>query len=70
MAPIRQDRNHLGATLNAADADVIVAGTPVDLGALLALNKHVVRARYEFAELDEPGLWARVERFLRTLDLI
>ena len=60
----------LAATLNAADADVIVAGTPVDLATLLVLNKPVVRARYEFAELDEPGLWGHVERFLRASDLI
>jgi len=57
----------LKATLNAADADVVVAGTPIDLGALLGLNKPVVRARYEFAELEEQGLWAHVERFLRTV---
>ena len=59
----------LRATLNAADADVIVAGTPIDLGSLLKLNKPVVRARYEFAEIEEPGLWGHVERFLRSIAL-
>ena len=57
----------LRATLNAADAEVIVAGTPIDLGALIQLNKPVVRARYAFAELEKPGLWDRVERFVRTV---
>ena len=57
----------LQSTLNAADADIVVAGTPIDLGALLTLNKPVVRARYEFAELEAPGLWTRVERFLHTV---
>ncbi len=57
----------LQATLNAADADVIVAGTPIDLAALIKLNKPVVRARYEFAELETPGLWGAVERLLATL---
>ena len=54
----------LAATLNAADADVIVAGTPVDLAGLMKLNKPILRARYEFAELERPGLWEAVEQFL------
>jgi len=54
----------LRATLNAAAADVIVAGTPIDLGRVVGLNKPVVRARYEFAEREQPGLWEIVERFL------
>ena len=54
----------LAATLNAADADVIVAGTPVDLAGLMRLNKPIIRARYEFAELEQPGLWDAVEAFL------
>jgi predicted GTPase len=54
----------LQGVLNAANADVIVAGTPVDLGALMTLAKPVQRARYEFAELERPGLWERVQRFI------
>jgi predicted GTPase len=54
----------LRATIERAQADVVVAGTPVDLEALMKLSKPVVRARYEFAELSEPGLWGEVERFL------
>jgi len=57
----------LQATLNAAAADVIVAGTPIDLAALLQLNKPVVRARYDFAELESPGLWSAVERALEPV---
>ena len=37
-------------------ADAVIAGTPIDLGALLNLRLPVVRARYGFAELDDPGL--------------
>jgi predicted GTPase len=55
----------LRATINAAEADVVVAGTPIDLSALLQLNKPVVRARYEYAETDGPRLWSRVEDFIR-----
>ena len=56
--------------LNDADADVIVSATPCNLGALIDINKPVVRARYEFTEAGDPGLGKLVERFLaeRGLD--
>jgi predicted GTPase len=54
----------LRRTLDAVDADVVVAGTPVDLGALVRLRLPVVRARYAFAEVEEPGLGACLDRFL------
>jgi predicted GTPase len=54
----------LRETLNAVAADAIVAGTPVDLARLVAPDKPVLRARYEYAELERPGLWEAVERFL------
>lgn len=58
----------LRRTLNASAAEVIVSATPADLARLVALDKPVVRARYEFAELDAPGLWARVEALLVSTD--
>lgn len=54
----------LGATLNQTPADLIVSGTPIDLEALLQLNKPIHRVRYEFADLDSPGLGDRVDLFL------
>jgi predicted GTPase len=54
----------LRATIACASADAVVAGTPADLAALLQISKPVVRARYEFAEISEPGLWGEVEKFL------
>ena len=54
----------LEATINNADADVVVAATPSNLNSLLKLNKPVVRARYEFAEMGIPSLSAQVEQFL------
>jgi predicted GTPase len=60
------ERRALKETLDAARADVIVAGTPVDLAALLELRLPVVRARYEYAEASEPGLGARVDAFLAS----
>ena len=54
----------LRQTINAASADVVVAATPIDLAALIALDKPVVRARYEFADSETPGLAAELDRFL------
>ena len=56
-------------TINNADADVVVAATPSNLNALLQLNKPVVRARYEFAEMGKPSLSEQVEKFLARNNL-
>jgi predicted GTPase len=57
----------LGETIDRADADVVVAATPVDLARLLDLNKKVVRARYEFVEAGEPRLGPIVDAFVDGL---
>jgi predicted GTPase len=56
----------LQATINASDADAVIAGTPSDLPHLMQLNKPVVRAHYEFAEMGEPRLSGLIEAFLRS----
>jgi len=56
--------SRLRATLNRAEADVVVSATPLDLAALVALDTPVVRARYEFADAGDPTLGALVDRFL------
>jgi predicted GTPase len=42
----------LEETINAVDCDSVIAGTPIDLGGLLNLNKPVVRTRYRIEEVD------------------
>ena len=54
----------LRTAIESSDAEVVVAGTPIDLGALLRVSKPVVRARYEYAELSSPGLRGEIEKFL------
>jgi predicted GTPase len=54
----------LRATINGARADVVIAGTPADLTRLIDIDKPVVRARYEFAEVGEPRLSELIESFL------
>jgi predicted GTPase len=59
-----EQRAALAETINRSDADVVVAATPIDLAVLLSLRKPVVRARYELAEVEKPGLAGHVEEFL------
>jgi predicted GTPase len=54
----------LRQTIERADADVVIAATPVDLAALLGGVRPIVRARYEFEDVDRPGLGAIVDRWL------
>ena len=51
----------LEATINAVDADVVVEGTPIDLGRVLQANKPVANVSYELEEL-EPGAIERAVR--------
>jgi predicted GTPase len=59
----------LARTIDAVPADVVVSGTPIDLAALVRLNKPVVRARYELAEVETPGLGGEIDRFLERAGL-
>jgi predicted GTPase len=54
----------LQETINNTPADVVVSATPIDLAALIDVNKPIVRAYYEFAEASEPGLADQVKQFL------
>ena len=57
----------LAATINGADADVVVCGSPVDLGRMVRIDKPIVRARYDFAEAGEPRLSDIVDAFIARL---
>jgi predicted GTPase len=54
----------LQATIARAEADLVVAATPMDLAARIAIAKPVVRARYEYADAGEPSLGEIVDAFL------
>ena len=60
----RKQMAELEATINAADCDLILVGTPVDLGRLLKVNKPTLRVTYE---LDEPATAALRIEIERTL---
>lgn len=60
----REQLEALRQTINATPADIVISASPVDLASLLAINKPVMRVRYEFAELETPGLADLVMDFL------
>ncbi len=53
----------LEATINAAAADVVVEGTPIDLRRILSVNKPIANVSYELEEL-EPGV---IEQMVRSV---
>jgi predicted GTPase len=46
----------LRATIEAVPCDVVLLGTPIDLGRVLGLRQPVIRVRYEVEEVGRPGL--------------
>lgn len=48
--------HELEQTINNAEADVVIVGTPIDLGRFLKINKPMQRARYELQEIGQPTL--------------
>ncbi|MFX1485562.1 MAG: cyclic 2,3-diphosphoglycerate synthase [Promethearchaeota archaeon] len=50
-------------TINAADCDVVVIGTPIDLTRIIRIDKPTVRVRYELQEIGRPNLEEVVNSF-------
>jgi predicted GTPase len=46
----------LEATINKADVDLVIIGTPIDLTRVLKINKPAQRVRYELQEIGQPTL--------------
>ncbi len=55
--------DELEQTINATDCDVVIAGTPIDLGRVVNVNKPIVKVRYELQELGEPNLETVLKEF-------
>lgn len=54
----------LEQTINSAQADLVLIGTPIDLGRILDLNKPAQRVRYELQEIGRPTLADLIEPWL------
>jgi predicted GTPase len=56
--------NALRSTINDADVDLVICGTPIDLARAAKPDKQVMRVRYEFAELGAPRLSSLIDDFV------
>jgi predicted GTPase len=54
----------LEQTINAVPADIVLVGTPVDLGRVMTLDKPALRVRYELEEIGEPNLRTILTEFV------
>jgi len=57
-------RASLARTINASQADIVVAATPADLSLVLDLEKPVIRVFYGYEDCGTPGLADLVGTFL------
>ncbi|MGC8490505.1 MAG: cyclic 2,3-diphosphoglycerate synthase [Syntrophobacteraceae bacterium] len=64
MGYSKQQIRDLEATINGCDCDLVLAATPINLGALVSIDKPCVRIRYEYADHGDPTL---EELILRAL---
>jgi predicted GTPase len=53
----KDQMDELQHTINNADVDLVVIGTPIDLGRILKINKPTQRVRYELQEIGIPTLY-------------
>jgi|ERR1035437_6013068 predicted GTPase len=58
--------HELEATINAADCDVVVTGTPVDLGRLIKSRHPLRHVTYELQEIGEPTLQKVLEPLISS----
>lgn len=58
----QEQMEELEATINQADADMVLIGTPIDLTRLLKINKPSQRIRYELQIIGQPTLSEIIEK--------
>jgi predicted GTPase len=63
MGYSEEQLKELEETINNSDAEVVIAGTPIDLGKIINSNKKIVRAKYDL-EVNEKELEELLEKFL------
>ena len=55
--------DELTQTIDQADCDLVVSGTPIDLGRLIKTNKRILRVTYALEEIGSPNLKEVLEKF-------
>jgi predicted GTPase len=62
-----QQVSDLEETINSADCDAVVIGTPIDLSRIININKPATRVRYEIKEIGEMTLETVIDEFLKKV---
>jgi predicted GTPase len=57
----------LEATIEATPCDVVLSATPIDITRVLKVNKPMLRATYDLAEVKVGQLKTEVEKVLKVL---
>jgi len=60
-----QQINDLQETINRAECDLVIIGTPIDLRKLISINKPALRVTYELQEIGKPDLSDVLQKFLK-----
>lgn len=64
-----QQLRDLEETINRADCDVVIIGTPIDLTRIIQINKPCTRVHYELDEVGSPNLTEIVNQFVEKHQL-
>lgn len=59
----------LEETINQADCDVVIIGTPIDLTRVISINKPTTRVHYDLDEIEGPDLKEVLKDFIRKYEL-
>ncbi|MDG6223883.1 MAG: cyclic 2,3-diphosphoglycerate synthase [Candidatus Thermoplasmatota archaeon] len=57
----------LQETINAADCDVVISGTPIDLRRVLKVEKPLIRVRYDLQVIGKPDLYGILSEFMKKM---
>ncbi|MHA1770249.1 MAG: cyclic 2,3-diphosphoglycerate synthase [Candidatus Thorarchaeota archaeon] len=65
-----EQMKELEKTINKADVDAVVIGTPIDLGRIIKINKPATRVRYDLQEIGKPDLEDVIREFAEKHGLL
>lgn len=65
----QQQLKDLEETINNADCDAVIIGTPIDLTRVININKPTTRVYYDLNEVSEPTLDMVLEKFIASFKL-
>ncbi|WP_066296236.1 cyclic 2,3-diphosphoglycerate synthase [Bacillus sp. FJAT-29937] len=65
-----QQLKDLEETINKADCDVVIIGTPIDLSRVISINKPCTRVHYDLDEISSPNLSDILKDFIQKHKLV